>query len=142
MIGNKLFGWLISHSPSIQTKPNRESENCFEGIINPNNNAPVRVRSVKEFVVRLIEEQAKKDTEIGNLKKEIAATEHICDELGAARLMLEQQDLTAKKLREEVAELNEKLKDQKSKNRELKDQINDLKLKTMIKVRKPRKEKK
>lgn len=49
------------------------------------------------------------------------------------RLTLEQADLTKEKLRNEVAQLKQKLSDERQKNRQLKEQINDLKLKKILK---------
>lgn len=53
--------------------------------------------------------------------------------MDVARLTLEQADLTKEKLRNEVAQLKQKLSDERQKNRQLKEQINDLKLKKILK---------
>lgn len=67
------------------------------------------------------------------IKVELESIDPLRDELDVARLTLEQADLTKEKLRNEVAQLKQKLSDERQKNRQLKEQINDLKLKKILK---------
>lgn len=124
---------LFNKPRFYRIKPARKTIECFDGTICSDNNMPVRVRTVKEFVVKLTEETQQKDAEITNLKKDLESIDSLRDELDVARLTLEQADLTKEKLRNEVAQLKQKLSDERQKNRQLKEQINDLKLKKILK---------
>lgn len=124
---------LFNKPRFCRIEPARKTIECFDGTTCSDNNMPVRVRTVKEFVVKLAEEAQQKDAEITNLKKDLESIDPLRDELDVARLTLEQADLTKEKLRNEVAQLKQKLSDERQKNRQLKEQINDLKLKKILK---------
>ena len=125
--------WLRKNK--IVNKQIAESEDVevFGEIFNSNNDAPVRVRNVKEFVVSIIEESRRKEDEITDLRKQVEGLGTKEEELSVARLMLEQADLNTQKLKDEISRLREKLDEQKNKNQKLRDENNDLKLKSMIK---------
>lgn len=58
---------LFNKPRFCRIEPARKTIECFDGTICSDNNMPVRVRTVKEFVVKLAEEAQQKDAEITNL---------------------------------------------------------------------------
>lgn len=135
--------WLRKNKPSEPEVDDQPTE-VFGEIFNPDNDAPVRVRSVKEFVVNIIEESQKKDAEIDQLNKQLEALESVVEERDVARLALEQSDLTNTRLKQKIDGLQKKVEDQKHKIQQLRDERNDLKLKLSINktpTRRSRKEK-
>lgn len=105
----------------------------FDNVFNPNNDAPVRVRSVKEFVVNMIEESRQKDSEISKLNEQLEKLNAVIEERDVARLALERADLVREKLKREIDQLKKKIAEQKQKNQKLRDENNNLKLKLAIK---------
>lgn len=121
-----------NNPPSEYTAETQVVE-VFDNVFNSNNDAPVRVRSVKEFVVNMIEESRQKDSEISGLKEQLEKLGSTIEERDVARLALEQADLVRERLKGEIDQLKKKVAEQKQKNQKLRDENNDLKLKLAIK---------
>lgn len=136
--------WLKKAKLNHEQVTNDRAAEVFGEVFNVNNDAPVRVRNVKDFVIEIIEDSQKKDVEIDQLKTKLEAAEAREEELAVARLALEQADLTRARLEDKNNQLQKKLDEQKQKNRRMRDENNDLKLKLAIrrkKVTRPGKEK-